>query len=141
MNTWRRLRRGLLSRLLCAVVRRNLEARDQYDVHNLIIVGFIVPVNDHFTPARSQGDEILMFHQQTATVSHVNEKGAEGLCVKQLPDFIRFHVFNIIGIPDSRKRRGPFDFLSCCRHSRTSFDGCPACAASQAGLLSALNQA
>ncbi len=92
------LRRGLLSRLLCAVARRNFEARDQPDVHSLIIVGFIMPENEHFTPAGGQGDEIRMFHQQTATVSHVNEKGAEGLGVEQLPDVIRFHVFNVIGI-------------------------------------------
>jgi hypothetical protein len=53
-----------------------------------------------------------MFHQQTATVSHVNEKRAEGLRVEQLPDFIRFHVFNVIEIPASRKRRGPLNVLN-----------------------------
>jgi hypothetical protein len=87
-------------------VRRNFEARDQHDVHNLVIVRFVMPENVHSTPAGSQGDEILMFHQQTATVSHVNEKGAERLRVEQLPDVIRIHVFNVTEIPGSRKRGG-----------------------------------
>jgi hypothetical protein len=56
----------------------------------------------------------------------VNEKGAEGLRMEQLPDVIHFHVFNVIGIPYSRKRRGPSDALSCSRHSRLSFAGCAA---------------
>ena len=103
-----RLRSGLLSRLLWAVARRNLEARNQHDVHDFIIVGFIMPENVHFTPAGGQGDEIRMLHQQTATVSHVNEKGAERLTVEQFPDVIRFHVSNLIEIPGLRKRRRPF---------------------------------
>jgi hypothetical protein len=101
------LRRGLPSRFLCAVARRNFEARHQHDVHSLGIVGSVMPENVHFTPAARQGDEIRMFHQQTATVSHMNEKGAEGLRVEQFPDVIRSHVFNVIEIPNSRKPRGP----------------------------------
>jgi len=100
-------KRGLLSTLLGAVARRNLEARDQHDVHSLRIVGSVMPENVHFTPAAGQGDEIRMFHQQTATVGDVNEKGAEGLRVEQLPDVIRFHAFNNTEIPASRKRNGP----------------------------------
>ena len=100
---------GLLSRLLGGGARRNFEARDQHDVHRLGIIGPVMPENVHFTPAAGQGDKIRMFHQQTATVGDVNEKGAEGLRVEQLPHVIRFHAFNNIVSPDSRKRSGAFD--------------------------------
>ena len=112
------LRRGLLSRPLGAVVRRNLEARDQHDVHSLIMVGFVMPENEHLASAGGQGDEIRMFHQQTATVSHVNEKRAERLRVKQLPDVIRFHLVSITVIPHSRKCGGPFEVLFSLRSLR-----------------------
>ena len=87
-----------LARLLCPIARRDFETRDQQDVHDLVIVGFVMAVNEHFTPAGGQGDVILVFHQQSAPVSRMNDKGAKRSIVKQLPDFIGFHVSN-----DSRR--------------------------------------
>jgi len=88
-----------------AIARRHFKARDQESVHNLVIIGPVMAVNQDFAPARGQRDEIFVLDQQTAAVSHMDEKGAEGLDMKQPPDFIRFHTPHHNQKPNPRKRR------------------------------------
>lgn len=75
-----------------AVARRDFETRDQKDIHDLVVIRFVMSVKQHFTAARSQRDVIFVLHQQPASIRHMNDKRAKGPFVKQLPDFIRFHV-------------------------------------------------
>ena len=84
----------LLSGFRRAVAGRRFEPGDHKDVHNLIIIGLVVTVNQHGAPAGGQRDEILVFHQQPATISHVDDEWAEWLRVKQLPYFVGFHFPN-----------------------------------------------
>ena len=100
-----------------AVARRHLMARDQQDVDPLVIIGLVMAVDQHFAPARGQRDEIFVLDQQPSAVSHMDEKGAEGLGVKQPPDFIRFHGIHPNQKPDPRKeRRGAHELLLSTHH-------------------------
>ena len=85
-------RTRLLARLPRSVARREFKTRDQQNVHDLVIVGPVVAVNEHLAPAGGQGDVILMFHEQPATVSHMNDKRPKGAIVKQLPNLVCFHA-------------------------------------------------
>ena len=81
-----------LARLPRPVALRDFETRDQKDIHDLVVIRFVMSVKQHFTAARSQRDVIFVLHQQPASIRHMNDKRAKGPFVKQLPDFIRFHV-------------------------------------------------
>lgn len=80
-----------LTRLLRAIPCRYFEASNQHEVHDLVIVGLVVAINEHFKPAGRQGHEIFMLHKQTPTVGHMNSERPKRSVMQQLPDFIGFH--------------------------------------------------
>ena len=102
-----------LARLPRPVARRDFETRDQQDVHDLVFVGSVMAVNEHFAPAGGQGDVILMFHEQPAAVSHMKDKRSKRSIVKQPPDFIGFHAANLSQIPYHSKNRKPWYRANC----------------------------
>jgi hypothetical protein len=95
------------------VACRDLETRHQQDVHDLVFVGSVMAVNENLASAGSQGDVILMFHEQPAAVSHMNEKRSKRSIVKQLPDFIGFHAANVSRIHNHSKNRKRWDRANC----------------------------
>jgi hypothetical protein len=102
-----------LARLPRPVACRDFETRHQQDVHDLVFVGSVMAVNENLAPAGSQGDVILMFHEQPAAVSHMNEKRSKRSIVKQLPDFIGFHAANVSRIHNHSKNRKRWDRANC----------------------------
>src|SRR5437016_9901832 len=74
--------RSLATRFSRAVAGRDFQTRNQHDIHDLVIVGSIVPVYEHFSPTGGQGDIILVFHRQTASICTMKNKRAEGALVK-----------------------------------------------------------
>jgi hypothetical protein len=96
---------GSLVRLSRTVARGDFKTCDQQGVHDLVIIGFVVAVKEHFTPAGSQGDVIFVFHQQPAAIGHINHERAKGPFMKQSSDLIRFHVSNDSQSLDSSKAR------------------------------------
>lgn len=85
---------GSLLRFRRAVSGNGLESRDHHDVHNLVIIGLVVAVNNYRASAGRQCDKILMLNQQTTAIGHMNGKWSKGPGVKQLSDLIRFHLAN-----------------------------------------------
>jgi hypothetical protein len=65
---------------------------DHQQIHDLIIVGLVVAVNDHGAPAGGQSDEILELNKQMATIGHMNGEGSKRLGMKQLPNFLCLHL-------------------------------------------------
>jgi hypothetical protein len=94
-----------LAPMRCPITCRDFEARDQRDIDDLVIVGFVMAINEHFATAGGHGDIILVLYKQTTPISHMSDKWAKWSIVKQLPDFIGLHTSNDNGSPVSSKAR------------------------------------
>src|SRR5258705_2965774 len=81
-------------------------------------------INKHFTPAWSQRDEILVLHEQTAAVRHVDCKWAKRVGMKQFSNFVRFHALKITQPGTSASGKRPPRFNSGGSHDVRA----PACA-------------
>lgn len=71
-------------RLAGAVPGRDLEASHQQDVHHLVIIRLVMTVNEHLTPARSQGNGVFVLNHEPAAVGHVDHKRAKRSYVQQV---------------------------------------------------------
>src|SRR5688572_13827930 len=76
------------------VPRRRFKACHHDHVHDLIIVRFVMTIDDHGATTGGQGDEVFVFYKQTSAVRNMDDKWAKRLGVQQVLDFLSFHLFS-----------------------------------------------